>query len=210
MLVNKKINEYIADLASDLPAPGGGSVAALTGALGASLLAMVCHLTIGKEEFADIEDEVKLALQKSDDLREKLTILVDEDAQAFSSVIKAFKLPKDTPEEKEARTNAIQTGYKKAADIPFTIATTSLEVLILAKSLVTLSNPNVITDVGVAALNAHASVESAIMNVNINLPSIKDEVYVNEKKQQLDNILRESKKLRDEIYLDVNKMLQVN
>ncbi len=197
------------DLASSLPAPGGGSVAALTGALGASLLAMVCHLTIGKEEFADIEANLQVALQKSDELRDRLTRLVDEDAQAFSSVIKAFKMPKDTAEEKAARTNAIQTGYKKAADIPYTIATTSLEVLVLAKNLIPLSNPNVITDVGVAALNAQASVESAIMNVNINLPSIKDEVYVNDRKRNIDNLLSQSNTLKNEIGENVNKMLQV-
>ncbi|NLJ72525.1 MAG: cyclodeaminase/cyclohydrolase family protein [Syntrophomonadaceae bacterium] len=209
MLVDKSITDYMNDLASSLPAPGGGSVAALTGALGASLLAMVCHLTIGKEEFADIEANLQVALQKSDELRDRLTRLVDEDAQAFSSVIKAFKMPKDTAEEKAARTNAIQTGYKKAADIPYTIATTSLEVLVLAKNLIPLSNPNVITDVGVAALNAQASVESAIMNVNINLPSIKDEVYVNDRKRNIDNLLSQSNTLKNEIGENVNKMLQV-
>lgn len=209
MLVNKTINEYMADLASDLPAPGGGSVAALTGALGAGLLAMVCHLTIGKEEFADREKEVKEALAASDDLRARLSLLVDEDATAFSDVVLALKLAKDTPREREIRNKAIQSGYKKAADVPFEIATTSFEILILAKKLVTLSNPTVISDVGVAALNAYASVESAIMNVNINLTSIKDGLYKQEKREKMAKLLKESAQLSREIYQDVNKMLQL-
>ncbi|HZJ84168.1 MAG TPA: cyclodeaminase/cyclohydrolase family protein [Syntrophomonadaceae bacterium] len=209
MLVNKTINEYMLALASGLPAPGGGSVAALTGALGAGLLAMVCHLTMGKEEFADREKEVKKVLEESDDLRARLSFLVDEDATAFSDVVVALKLPKDTPQEKEVRNKAIQNGYKKAADVPYRIATTSFELLVLAKKLVTLSNPTVISDVGVAALNAYASVESAIMNVNINLTSIKDGLYKNDKKEKMAKLLKESAELSSEIYQDVNKMLQL-
>ena len=113
-----EITEFLDELASDSPAPGGGAAAAISGAMGAALGSMVARLTIGKEEYAGVEDFFKAKLEKTEALREKLTDLVDKDANAFSGVIAAFRLPKDTEEEKAARSAKILAEYKVAAEIP--------------------------------------------------------------------------------------------
>lgn len=207
MLAEKKLEEFIALLASDAPAPGGGGVAALSGAMGAGLISMVCNLTIGKKGYEEFEAELKKALNESQLLHKKLTNLIDEDANAFSSVIAAFKMPKETDEEKTIRSAAVQTAYKKAADIPYKIATTCLEVLELGQNVMDISNTNVISDVGIAAISGYAGLEGGVMNVNVNLPSIKDETYVKEREQQLQDMLSRGKSLRDSICQRVNDII---
>ncbi|HZK43945.1 MAG TPA: cyclodeaminase/cyclohydrolase family protein [Syntrophomonadaceae bacterium] len=207
MLIDEKVRDFINKLASDLPAPGGGGVAALTGALAAGLISMVCHLTIGRDGYENVEQEMQKALLQSDQLHEKLTNLIDEDGNAFSGVIAAFKMPKELPEDKEKRAQAIQVGYKQAIDVPFAIAMTSLEVLELAKKLVLKANTTAVSDIGVAVLNAYAAIEGAVMSININLASIKDENYVLEKKEQIKNLLDEGEKLKTYIYQEVNRIL---
>ncbi len=207
MLADQKITEFIADLASDLPAPGGGSVAALSGALAAGLLSMVCHLTIGKKGYESVDSQMQAALIKSDNLHKKLTGLIDEDTEAFNQLMATFKMPKESDEDKTKRTAAIQTAYKKAADVPLAIAATCLEVLELGQSMVASANTNAISDIGVAALNGYAAVESGVMNVSINLPSIKDEAYVAEKRQELEKLLSESRKIKDNTYEEVYRII---
>lgn len=207
MQVEKTIQEFMADLASNLPAPGGGGVAAISGALGAGLVAMVCHLTIGKKGYEQSWEDLKVSLAESDKLRQRLLELVDEDARAFTRVIEAFKMPKENPGEQEKRAAAIQSAYRIAADVPFDIASQCCQVLKLALPLVDQANVNAISDIGVAAYTAYAGVESAIMNVNINLPSIKDEEYVKLRTSQLEKILTEAADLRDQISQQVNKEL---
>ena len=114
-LVDMNINEFLDELASNSPAPGGGSVAALSGALGTALSSMVCNLTIGKEKYEDVQDEIKDALEKSEQVRMQLTELIDKDTEAFNDVMKAFRMPKETEEQKERRRQAIQEGYITAA-----------------------------------------------------------------------------------------------
>lgn len=208
MLVEMKVSDFIAELASDSPAPGGGSVAAVSGALGAGLLSMVCRLTIGKKGYEAVQADMESALVKSDELHKRLVSLIDEDTNAFNAVMAAFKMPKESPEEKEKRTAAIQTAFKKAADIPFNIAVTCEEVLTLAESLVNKANTNAISDIGVAALSAHSGLEGAVMNVKINLPSIKDQDYVNSKKQEITKLVEQGQKKRDNAYNAVIKMLE--
>lgn len=207
MLADKTINEFMADLASDLPAPGGGGVAALSGALAAGLLSMVCHLTIGKKGYESVEEEIKKTLVKSDALHKELTNLIDDDANVFNQVIASYKLPKDTEEDKAARTAAIQAAYKRAAQIPYMIATTSLEILELGQSMLGISNANVISDIGVAAINGLASVEAGIMNVNVNLPYIKDAEYVTQKKAVLEQLLISAREIKENINIEVNKII---
>lgn len=207
MLTEKNLGEFMTLLASDAPAPGGGGVAALSGALGAGLISMVCNLTIGKKDYQQFETELEAALTKSELLQKKLTSLIDEDANAFNAVIAAFKMPKESDEEKTKRSAAIQTAYKKAADIPFAIATTCLEVLELGENIVNKSNTNVISDVGIAAISGFAGLESAVMNVQVNLPSIKDETYVKEKEQQIEDMLNRGKALKDSICKVVNDII---
>lgn len=208
MLIEMKVKDFVAELASDSPAPGGGSVAAISGALGAGLISMVCRLTIGKKGYEAVQADMEAALVKSDELHKRLVNLVDEDTNAFNAVMAAFKMPKDTPEEKEKRTAAIQTAFKKAADIPYTIAVTCAEVLTLAEALADKANTNAISDIGVAALSAYSGLEGAVMNVKINLPSIKDQEYVETKKQEITKLQEQGLQKKDNACSAVMKMLE--
>lgn len=169
--------DFLTKLASGNPTPGGGGGAAVAGALAASLSSMVANLTVGKEKFAEHEDEVKKLLQEVETLRKKLLMLVDEDAAVFDSFMSCYKLPKNTEEEKAARTNAIRQAAKKAAEVPFAAAQASYEVLKIAVRLIEIGNPNVITDGTVSALLARAAMRSEFYNVYINLGLTKDEEY---------------------------------
>ena len=187
-LISFNIKQFLTELASSSPAPGGGSVAALSGALSAALSAMVCNLTIGKEKYIDIEKDIKISLKKIEKIRGQLTDLIDLDTNAFNDVIKAFKMPKKTDEEIEKRKNAIQKGYKNAAMIPFKTAKTCQKILDIAQFLAEKGNKNSITDVAVSALMANTGLKSAILNVKINLGSINDKNYVKELSKDLSEI----------------------
>ena len=164
-------------LASSAATPGGGCAAALTGALGAGLASMVARSTAASDKFADRADEMNAVAAEGDALRAELLSLIDADAAAFDQVMAAFRLPKETPEEQAARSEAIQVGYKAAVDPPLRVCTQSVRVLELAAQVAERGNPNAASDAGVAALLAAAALEGAAMNVEINLGSIKDESF---------------------------------
>ena len=178
MLIKHTLEEFNKVLGSSSAAPGGGSVAALSGALGAALVSMVCNLTVGKENFETSRDELIKVLSKSQSLSQSLLKRVDLDTEAFNEVMAAFKLPKVSDADKQERTKAIQSGYKNAIQSPLGIARECLEVLKLAESLLGRSNTNAISDLGVASQQAYAGLEGAILNVKINIPSIKDQEFV--------------------------------
>lgn len=173
-----KVKTFLDELASSSPAPGGGSVAALSGALGAALSSMVCNLTIGKEHYETVQTDIKEILKRSEQLRKQLTLLVDKDTEAFNEVMKALKMPKDTDEQKEKRRQALQKGYKSAAQVPLETARTCEKILEVAAIAAEKGNKNSISDAAVSALMAHAGVEAAALNVKINLSSIKDTEFV--------------------------------
>jgi len=206
-LASKTIKGFLSETASSSPAPGGGSVAALSGALGTALSSMVCNLTIGKEKYKDVEDEIKKVLTKSEKLRKELTILIDEDTEAFNDVIKAFKMPKETDEQKKKRSNAIQEGYKTAAAVPLKTAETCEQILDIAVVLAKIGNQNSITDAAVSALMAKAGVESAILNVRINLGSIKDEAFVEKISKELIDLEKSTERKTEEILKIVKKAM---
>jgi glutamate formiminotransferase/formiminotetrahydrofolate cyclodeaminase len=187
-LIQLNIMQFLLELASSSPAPGGGSVAALSGALGSALSSMVCNLTIGKEKYKNVEKEIIKSLEKIEKIRIELTDLIDLDTNAFNDVIKAFKMPKTTKEEIEKRKNAIQKGYKNATMIPLKTAKTCQNILPIAKLLADKGNKNSITDVAVSAIMANTGVKSAILNVKINLGSITDKKYVKKISKELNNI----------------------
>ena len=168
------IEEWLADLASAKPAPGGGAAAGLNAATGAALVSMVCNLTIGKPKFAEHEELMREALAEAERLRGEALGLAEDDAEAFSGVMAAYKLPKGTDEEKAARTEAIQRGLVEAAEVPLAIAANAAAVIKVAGRVLDGSNPNVLSDVAVAASSARSALESAALNVDINLASIKD------------------------------------
>ena len=206
-LASMKINSFLSELASNSPAPGGGSVAALSGALSAALSSMVCNLTIGKEKYANVQDEIKEVLKKSEQLRKELTKLIDKDTEAFNDVIKAFKLPKETDKQKEVRTKAIQDGYKTATSVPLETAKTCEKILDIAKVAAEKGNQSSITDAAISAIMAKAGVEAAILNVKINLESIKDEKFVKKISSEIEKLKNNTEKKTEEIMKIVNSKI---
>ena len=208
MLVELSIREFSRVLGSDAPAPGGGSVAALSGALGADLVAMVCSLSVGKPDYEPYRSELSDTLARAQALSKSLLDRVDRDTEAFNGVMAAFKLPKATDEEKKVRAEAIQKGYREAVQSPLGIARECLEVLKLAARLPGKSNTNALSDLGVASQQAYAGLEGAVMNVKINLPSIKDERFRAKTAGEVSSLLAEGRKLRDQVYGYVSEKLQ--
>lgn len=177
-LVTKTVRGFSDELSSDSPAPGGGSVAALCGALGASLGAMVGNLTVGKSAHETVWDEMREVGERAQDLKEWYLAAVDQDTDAFNAVMAAARLPKKSNEEEAARQEAIQLATRQATLIPLHVLERSLEVLEVAAVMADRGNPNSASDAGVAALCARTCAEGAYLNVLINLPGIVDTAWV--------------------------------
>lgn len=195
----KTLDKYLNDTSSNTPTPGGGSVSALVGALGTSLISMTAKFTFGKSKFEDIEPQIKEILEKSKNDREELLGLMEEDIEAYNSVDKAYALSKSTEVERKKRTSAIQSALEKAMDVPLRIARCSLELLEYIKVLVKIANPNLITDAGVAGLLADAAIRGAVLNVEINLNRIKNEKIVSTIRGEIEKALERTEKLIDDI-----------
>ena len=188
------IRKYLDDAASKLPAPGGGSIAAAIGALGASMAAMVANFTIGKKKYADVEDEVRIILELIETEMEQLTGLIDEDVSAYGGVSKAYGMPKSNDEEKKARSAAIKEACKEAMAVPMDVARSCGKVAEASKRLVDIGNKNLITDVGVSILAVDAACRAAALNVEINLGAIGDDKFAAETRKELDSLLKETAK----------------
>jgi formiminotetrahydrofolate cyclodeaminase len=169
-----KIGDWLDDLASDSSAPGGGAAAALDAAVGAALISMVCNLTTGRPRYAEHDETNKAALDAATRLRNEALELADADEAAFTKVTDAYKLPRNTDEEKAARTAAIQASLIDAAGVPLRTAALCAEVIALAVKIEPTSNTNLISDVAVAAASARAALDSAALNVEINLAAMND------------------------------------
>lgn len=206
-LVELKVADYLDVLKSNAPAPGGGSVSALAGAQGAGLVAMVTDLTLGKEKFADFEEVCKDVKEKAMALYEALTLAIDEDTEAFNLVAAAFKMPKETDEEKAARSAAIQAGTIKSTEVPFKTMELSLEGLKLATRLVGQSNPNCASDLGVGIINFRTAVEGAWLNVLINISGIKNQALAEDFRVRGLAMVKEAKKLSNEFFPQVEQSL---
>ncbi len=168
------IGSWLDRLASAAPAPGGGAAAAMNAAVGAALVAMVANLTVGREKYAEHEAHVREVRDRADALRVRAVRLADDDAEAFTALMATYRLPRDSETDKAHRTTAIQEATRTAARVPLDIAATAAEVIGLAESLPGRSNPSVLSDVGVAAASAMSALESAALNVEINLASLHD------------------------------------
>lgn len=175
---NLTVEEFAAQTASAAPVPGGGSIAAISGALGAALAGMVANLTIGKKKYAEFDEEMKVIADEAERLRNMLLDDIQRDSTSFSDVMTAMKLPKETEHQKEVRTKKMQTGLKKAATVPFEIACHAYKIMNLAEKVVDNGNKNAVTDGLVAAMMSRTAVLSALLNTKINLASIKDEEFV--------------------------------
>ena len=164
-----RFQDLLEEVSSGSPAPGGGSVAALSGCLGASLISMVCNLTIGKKRYKDVEEEFKIILGESEELGGVLLDLSERDVVAFNEVMAAYKLP-----DGEEKTKGLESAYQKAALVPQETAVNCLRLVELAKITTLSGNKNALSDSAVGALMAFAGVKGAVLNVKINLNYIKD------------------------------------
>ncbi|MFP4201364.1 MAG: cyclodeaminase/cyclohydrolase family protein [Candidatus Acetothermia bacterium] len=178
---SQEIAGFLTDLASSKPAPGGGSAAAVAGALSAALSSMVANLTLGKEKYQDVEEEFEALLDEAETLREEFLDSIEEDIEAYNRVMDAYGAPRDTAEEEQQRKEAIQEALKGATEPPFKMAELALEVLDLAKKCSVDGNQHAVTDAGASAILAEATVRTSLLNVDINLSSISDKDFVEEK-----------------------------
>lgn len=176
-LCDLSIEEFLTTLADATPAPGGGSAAALAGALGSALVSMVARLTLGRERYAGVQEEMARVRDHADALRRRLSALIDADTAAYGKVIAAYKLPKDTETAIVRRIEAIQRALKEAAEVPLEVAAACADVLGLASQVAAFGNKNAGSDAAVAALLAHAGLKGAARNVRINLTDIQDEAF---------------------------------
>jgi len=211
MLDQKTVREFINELGSNSPAPGGGSVAALGASLATALGAMVFNLTVGKKAYNEYSNEDKMLVDKNLEqclvLKDNFLDLMNKDTEAFLVLMSAFKLPKETEDEKKVRSLKIKEGNQVALDIPLSVAEETYKIYEYVKVAATLGNKNAISDAGVAALLLQASLESAILNVKINLSSVKDEVYKEEIKARCEELINQGRIKRDEILSVVNESM---
>jgi formiminotetrahydrofolate cyclodeaminase len=183
------IEPFLDQLVSSAATPGGGSAAAIIGAMGAALVGMVCNLTIGKKKYADVEGEMKDVLAKTEALRMQLTGMIQDDVKAFDAVMGAYGMPKETDADKAARDKAIQAALKLATDVPLACARAAREVIDLAAIASDKGNLNVISDAGVGVLAGYAALRSAALNVFTNARMITDKTFAEAKLKELNELL---------------------
>ncbi len=198
-LIELNLREFANELSMDSPAPGGGSTAALSGALSASLSSMVCNLTVGKKEYEKVQDDIKKYAEEAQVLKDSLLNAVDLDTRAFNKVMSAFKLKKKTDEQKEERMKAIETATKEATQVPRDVLKDCVQALELAKKVALEGNKNSISDAGVAGLTAQAGAEGAYYNVIINLPDIQDEEFKAQIKDEVSQLREKAIQIGAEI-----------
>ena len=206
-LAELKTAEFVDLLASDAPAPGGGSAAALEGALGAALTAMVCGLTVGKKKYAEFEELAQSAQTKALDLKARFVDVMDRDTEAFNVVSAAFGMPKETDEEKAARSAAIQKGLEGCTKTPFEMMELAVETLELTASILGKSNDSAASDLGVSALSLRAAIQGAWLNVLINIGSLKNKELAEDYRAKGEALLAKALPLADQIYDAVVKSM---
>ena len=183
------IDEFLVALAGGESTPGGGAAAALTGSQAAALLSMVVNFTVGRKRYADVEEEMQGHLRRTEYLRADLLALADKDAEAFGAVAACYAMPRSTDAEKSARTNAMQTALKGAAEVPLEMASLCLEILELTPPIAEKGNANVVSDAATAAHLAFAAIQCALVNVRINLKFLKDQAYVGQGQARVESLV---------------------
>lgn len=205
----ESLASFLDQLASSAPTPGGGSVAALCGALSAALGSMVANLTLGREKYRDVEPEVRAALERAEQLRSRFLALIDQDIAAYGALSAAYRLSKSTAEEQATRSSQIQAALIGAAEAPLRMVEQARQALDLCRTLVSVGNPNVISDVGVAAITAYAALESGALNVLINLKTMKDRALARALFQRLSTAQAGADTIRLEILTAVRQTMDV-
>ena len=208
MAETQAIGAFLDDLASERSTPGGGGAAAISGAMGAALVSMVCNLTIGKPKYVEVEAEMKEVLAASEKLRAELTKAIGDDVKAFDAVMGAYGLPKgETDDEKAARTAKIQAALKEATDVPLECARLCAEVVKLSAVTAEKGNLNVVSDAGVAVQSAYAGLMSAALNVRVNAKSIKDREFADQRLGELEALIFRARGASETTYETVKAKL---
>lgn len=206
-LIDLKLSEYLDVLISDEPAPGGGSVSALAGAQGAALMAMVCDLTIMKKKYADVHEFCGKMKTEAEQLYRDLSAAIDKDTDAYNLVAAAFRMPKETDEEKAARKQAIADGTLEATKVPFGVMQMAMKGLELADKLYGHFNTNCASDYGVGVLNFMACIRGAWLNVKINLPGVKDEAFAKAAEAEGKEIMAKGEEIAARLYAKIEEEL---
>lgn len=197
---DQTIEAFCTQLAAGTPAPGGGAAAAVAGAMGAALVAMVAGLTVGREKYAAVNEEMLHAQKVGQRESAALLVCADEDQEAFEQVMAGFALPKGTDEEKKARTAAVQAGYKAATHSPLKTMEHCLAVMRYALLVAEKGNPNALSDGYVGYLTASAGFEGALWNVAINLGSIKDQAFKEQTLAEVSRLRAEKAEIERALY----------
>ena len=200
--------EFVEVLASKAAVPGGGGAAALVGSIGMALGSMVCNLTIGKKKYAEYEESVKGILEKAGDIEKRLLNMIDEDAENFLPLSKAYGLPQSTEEEKKIKEEIMENALKTACQVPIDIVRVCYDAIKLHEDLVDKGSKLAISDVGVGVQCLRAAILSGQLNVIININSIKDQEYVEKVQIEVDKLVEEGVQICDEVYAKVEKALQ--
>jgi methenyltetrahydrofolate cyclohydrolase len=189
MIKQSSLEGFLDELASRNATPGGGSAAAMMAAMGAALLSMVCHLTIGKPKYRDVEAELSTILGRTEQLRRQLTEMIEEDVESFGAVMRAYAMPRQTPEESVLRSQAVQNALKEATQVPLRCCRICREIIELSAVVAQKGNSHVVSDAGVAVLVAHAALRSGALNVMINVKAMTDPQFVANQLTELDELL---------------------
>ncbi len=201
MEINQQtIDDFLDSLASKTPTPGGGSVAAVIAAMAAALVSMVASLTIGKKKYVFVESQMQDLLEQSDELRKQSIAMIHADIDAFDQVMQAYKLPKQTDDEKNTRNQAIQDALKIATDVPLECAEACRSIMQLTKTAAEIGNKNVVSDAGVAVLATQAALRSAALNVYVNIGLIDDQEFTAKREKKLNVLLDGADVETEEIY----------
>ncbi|MDF9393358.1 MULTISPECIES: methenyltetrahydrofolate cyclohydrolase [Methylococcus] len=207
MIQDQPIQQFLDQLASKSATPGGGSAAAIMGAMGAALVGMVCNLTVGKKNYEAVEAEMAAVLARADALREQSIGMIRADIEAFDRVMAAYALPRETDEDKATRSQAIQDALKAATDVPLACARLCVDIIELSEIATQKGNRNLISDAGVAVMAAHAALKSAALNVYVNAKGVKDEAFARERVDRLEALLKEGEAKANAVFETVRTNL---
>ncbi|NLW17798.1 MAG: cyclodeaminase/cyclohydrolase family protein [Firmicutes bacterium] len=201
------LRAYHDALAGKGATPGGGSAAAVIGGLGAALVSMVANLTAGRKKFAAVEEEMQHLLAEATRLKDTMLRLASEDSVAFDGVMAAYALPKTTEEEKERRQQAVWEGYRSACQVPLAVAKHAIEILKLAIVAAEKGNPNAVSDAAVAGFAAYAALNSALLNVRINVKYLPDDEWTRDMLQQVEQLISEGNALQEKVQAITDSIL---
>jgi methenyltetrahydrofolate cyclohydrolase len=208
MIKDSSIEQFLDDLAAKSSTPGGGSAAAVIGAMAAALVSMVANFTVGKKNYESVNEDMESVLFRSEKYRKEFVEMIQADVDVFNNVMSAYGMPRGTDEEKQTRGVAIQSALKKATDVPLSCAVLCLDIIELSRQVAEKGNSNVISDAGVAVLAAEAALGSAALNVYINIANIKDSEFADDRRKRLEAILNASAPLTEQVYNLVKSKLE--